>query len=704
MQTMSNYYQTKFDLELREGSHHAFKKTVKILLYQTTPPKLPNQTNKFQHFWQADFVQNISMEQLRHENYRLAFSQYIRYGNINLDLCGHIAQICPESFVMSVRQSGVIHQWNYNDWEKLAEFCHQSPHIELRNFIAVAEKMREQYQQRLQQYNELKAKLNLSQTAAMLYGSLYTYEYLLPEMGQEAVHIPYQIDTECDVNTENLWQAFDKIIEQTPPSRKPITEKYFALLFRNKLMPFLTGEGLIPLLILEYEQYKQMVALRVELDLYQNFVFYSYCYQPETQYSLHDGNLILHSSKEHNPDNFNRKFSILNNYWLWRGGKESMETPYIFRMKPKSGNLGALAKAQGIVLCLQEVFGIYEHISNKQQFDLFESILTITLSQAFYRQSFLDEFNQHRQQGVPARQALFLLSTNGIMSGENRFPISFSEIERKAERMSDWIISGSKTAKKKKMAAILKFWSQDLRHMRKDAYAELPYYQSDDVVIELPHRFGLQNLHTTTVNHFRRLQKNRAELRHETAQMEVQLADLFKKYGWQVWLQHQPSESAVGEIDLIVVADNRVLVVELKSSFIKKTIKEIYEYKYFVLNKAAYQLKRRMEYVQNVWLSENGFSSEQMSVHAWIVDTTLEFDHEKIQGFLKVSLEELLISLNQHTDFQKHLFDFDTIQNNLPLVFSKFIEDIEENQFWQKTLVHFDEMDNDWKHQAQHID
>jgi hypothetical protein len=32
-------------------------------------------------------------------------------------------------------------------------------------------------------------------------------------------------------------------------------------------------------------------------------------------------------------------------------------------------------------------------------------------------------------------------------------------------------------------------------------------------------------------------------------------------------------------------------------------------------------------------------------VHAWIVDTSIECDHQRFNGFLKVSLEEVVISL-----------------------------------------------------------
>ena len=40
-------------------------------------------------------------------------------------------------------------------------------------------------------------------------------------------------------------------------------------------------------------------------------------------------------------------------------------------------------------------------------------------------------------------------------------------------------------------------------------------------------------------------------------------------------------------------------------------------------------------------------------VHAWIVDTSIECDHERFSGFLKISLEELLLALRDDC----HLLD-----------------------------------------------
>ncbi|WP_234395900.1 nuclease-related domain-containing protein [Neisseria wadsworthii] len=691
---MRNYYEKKYQT-LRENNSNALFQIVEILLYQSTPPRVPENSNKFQVFWQSDFISELTSIHLKNENYRIAFAQYVRYGKIDLLLCQTIADICPESFVIAIRKSGIISKIQHESWPIIKELCSTSKKHELHDFISIVEYLQHRYQKLLNTYNALKQKINLGQITIMLYSSLYTYEHLLAESnpGNHQVTIPYQVDSTCPVTIDDLCQAFDAIIRQTSPAKKTITEKSLALLCRNKLMPFLVGEGLTPLLIQEYEQFKQLVALRVELSLYRNFVFNTYSYQEKTEYSLCNEKLRLHTSEKADAcEFFDEKFSIIGAYWRWRGMQECQETPYFLRMdrgKNLKGNLIALSETQAVILRLQEVFGIYEHISNQQHFDLFEAVLSLMLSQQFYRADFISKFTDMQKEGIHPFEALFLLLAEGVMIGENRLPVTFSEKNHKAERMSNWILTSSNSVKKKKAEAILDFWSQNLREMYKGSFQELPYYQIDNIVLSLPHRFAIQNLHTSVINHFRKLNKNRATLLQETSRMEKQLGDLFKKHGWQVFVQHMPESNNVGEIDLIVISDKHVLVIELKSSFIKQSIREIYEYQYFVLKKAAYQLSRKCAYIKNTLLPKLGYSSEQLLLHSWIVDTTLEFDHQYIDGHLKISLEELLIHLNQHSDFMERFFEKENSNNLQEIAFSSLIKDIEQDCFWQNELPRF---------------
>ncbi|KPU88368.1 hypothetical protein APR50_39410 [Variovorax paradoxus] len=71
------------------------------------------------------------------------------------------------------------------------------------------------------------------------------------------------------------------------------------------------------------------------------------------------------------------------------------------------------------------------------------------------------------------------------------------------------------------------------------------------------------------------------------------------------------------------------------------------------LRKAGGQLKRKVDAVMTD-LGAGGtlakdlgsaLPSHPREVHGWIVDTSIENDHQRFGGFLKVSLEEVLIAL-----------------------------------------------------------
>ena len=197
-----------------------------------------------------------------------------------------------------------------------------------------------------------------------------------------------------------------------------------------------------------------------------------------------------------------------------------------------------------------------------------------------------------------------------------------------------------------------------------------------------------KNFNTATINIFRKMYKNRANLKSETDLMEQNLAGLLAKCKGRVYSQYEPLESGIGEIDAIVVSNDKVLVIELKSTYIKSSVKEIYEYGNFVLKKAAYQLSRKSEYVRDTFLPSLGLDSSKFSIHSWIVDTTLEFDHEYIDGFLKVTFEELLIILNGHKQYLSDMLKnddkslLDTSEKSLDAV----IDNIENNKFWLDNL------------------
>jgi hypothetical protein len=108
-----------------------------------------------------------------------------------------------------------------------------------------------------------------------------------------------------------------------------------------------------------------------------------------------------------------------------------------------------------------------------------------------------------------------------------------------------------------------------------------------------------------------------------------------------------------GEVDLIATFDQHLLVIEVKSTFLRRSQRDAWLHATTTLRKAGHQLRRKIDAVSLAIASDNEFRAmlrldEDQApprCHGWIADTSIECDHQRFGGFLKVSVEELLIAL-----------------------------------------------------------
>ena len=121
-------------------------------------------------------------------------------------------------------------------------------------------------------------------------------------------------------------------------------------------------------------------------------------------------------------------------------------------------------------------------------------------------------------------------------------------------------------------------------------------------------------------------------------------------------LNYQPQRTAEydpGEVDLICARDGHILVLEIKSTFIRRSPKDAWIHGTTTLRKAGLQLSRKVEAVAKALIFETGLTSSlgfepnipPPPVLGWIVDTSIEHDHKRFRDYLKVSLEEMIIAL-----------------------------------------------------------
>jgi hypothetical protein len=599
---MKNYYEEKFDSLFTEfDPKKALEKIVEDLLYKSSQPKYFDYKNKFDMFWQSNFIKLLTVDEVRSENYILALSQYIRYTITDKNICINYLKLDIQSFILAVRYSGIILNSEHDSWGILKEISQEFDSEELCGFIQTVTHLQLQYKHRLAVYEDIQNKLNIGQITAMSFSSLYAYEYLVPN--KDFFQLPYQFDPEEKNSAEVVWRAFDEIIKTSRKNTKKLTEKSLALALKFKMIPFLLGEGMTSELQLQYDLFKKLVAIKVELINYKRNVLESFSFDFTVKYILKNESLS-YLNQRNVKDNWLEKHSLLLNYWLIVGSQRLFDSDYIYRILPTGDNLEAnaiaLSKAFGVKEQLKQIYGIEYLKVDNVHLDLFDVMMTLSLSQAHYLKDHIHKFEQFLSDSNFNLEALSKLMMHGFIIGENRMPMTFALENDKSKKMSSWITEGSNNQKLKQMKKILKFWSFDLYDENdQSTYMQKPFYRIDDFIFQFPWLTAFQSLNTAMINYVRKLHKNRLELKSETDQIELNLAEKLDRIGFQVFCQYVPSEGNAGEIDLIAMYDNHVIVAEVKSTYIRSSIQEIYEYKKFVLNKASYQLDNKVEYIKS---------------------------------------------------------------------------------------------------------
>ena len=145
-----------------------------------------------------------------------------------------------------------------------------------------------------------------------------------------------------------------------------------------------------------------------------------------------------------------------------------------------------------------------------------------------------------------------------------------------------------------------------------------------------------------------------------TQRIEGNLTELFRERGFKVLPNWQPpaEHREAGEVDLIAARDGHLFVLEVKSTFLRRSQRDAWLHASTTLRRAGRQLARKLDVVTRAVTQEGSLraglgidpSWRLAACHAWIVDTSIERDHMHFSGFLKISVEELLIALRDDAD------------------------------------------------------
>lgn len=352
----------------------------------------------------------------------------------------------------------------------------------------------------------------------------------------------------------------------------------------------------------------------------------------------------------------------------------------------------------------------HEHLVREEIEGLHHVLLASELTSVFFQSQFIQPFQDYlRESGVLAH-ALGRLAMDGLLSGENRFPMAWSEEGEKIRRIKGWTVSeehplGSTDSAK----AILKFWTSDLKALSQQLKQqpgmptprlyEQPFYKVGRYSFQFPWVGAQQNNLTAAINNLRRVNARRADAQVETRRVELTLAESLRQRGFAVEVGYQPpiaEEGDAGEVDLICQRDGVLLLMEVKSGYIRSTTHEVWLHRTSTLRKAAWQLRRKRTAVARALVADQdlrfrlGYSGQctETDLRAWIVDTSIELDGQSVDGFRVLSREALEVVLRDEKQLLRPVDQFDDEQGRCSLfpdgfTAGRFIAVVESDELWR---------------------
>ena len=401
-----------------------------------------------------------------------------------------------------------------------------------------------------------------------------------------------------------------------------------------------------------------------------------FCFNPECRYQLKPGESVIYNQSEVGAVRWQRtgrKSDLLWHYWMNRAVQAFVDSGLAEQIigLPENHELNQLAyiKARRSELQLQQIYGLGDWLSlgDGIQVQLHHVLLASELTSVFFQSQFIQPFQGYLHESGVLAHALGRLAMDGLLSGENRFPMTWSEEEEKIRRIKGWTVSeehpkGSADSAK----AILKFWTSDLKALSQQLkhppgmpaprLYEQPFYKIGRYSFQFPSVGAQQNNLTAAINNLRRVNARRANVQAETQRVELALAESLRQRGFAVEVGYRPpvsEEDDAGEVDLICHLDGVVLLLEVKSGYIRSTTHEVWLHRTNTLRKAAWQLRRKQVAVLSALMADQelrarlGYHGQEpeADIRAWIVDTSIELDGQSVDGFRVVSREALEVIL-----------------------------------------------------------
>lgn len=633
------------------------------------------QSDRDHEFWSAAFLAELPTEIWSTDVMILALSRYLDQERVSApQLIASIARSQPSAICRAIRYARMVYQPKVARLTELREITTYSP--EIHEQCLIIDIFLDAHSVRQAEIDKWQHALaGLSPFELLIYASLFAFEHLIPGRFSS---------TEQNIEDEGTWYALTDLIawklKTSTDTKISLSEKKIGLSMAEHLAPFLfPGRSGMPPRFDLINAFNALLAAQVEMNEFISRSVDAHSYDDAVRFVRRGERLEIENadpSIRARWERDGRRMLLCHGYWFYRAIEEfassEIANHQIGTPENHEANQLAYIRALRTRLELEEVYGINDAVllESGERVNLFQALLSLELTSAFFQRDFLAKFVALHAKSGSSLAALSELALQGLMEGiQNRFPLTWSEREQKIRSIVGWTVCDKSPKGSLPMAAsILDFWTNDwlalasrLRGNTSGLIPEIlerPFLKLGGYFVQLPWVTGLQNNSTAAINNLRRLGARRGEAQEETHRIESSLGKLFESRGFKVIQGFHPDSEAyseVGEIDLICARDGIVLVIEVKSSFRRRSQREAWLHGKTTLRKAGQQLRRKVEAVSRMLAAESGGAAlgltNPYAVKGIIADTSIEHDHERFNGFLKVTVEEILIALRDDRKF-----------------------------------------------------
>lgn len=649
-----------------------------------------SQRERDRQFWSLVFWRVCSPEIWDTHNFELALTRYMGQEAVAApDLFNLISQSKPEVVHRAARHSRLVLNPTSPRRTELEAAASLSPVIhELCQVFLVFEK---EHIERQGLLRYLQTTFDDASPFDLLFlSSLYAFKRLIPK----SLGVPGAEGSHSD---QVVWDAVNDLLiwklRTCPEAALRLDDQKIGSSLAAYMRPLLFGDAGEEEALHEFSRFESLMVAQIKLNEFESRSADAFSYDDGIQFVREGTRLEIQeitAAARRKWETDGHKLELLHGYWFYRALDEFAQSEdaglQIGTAENHEANQLAFISALRAKLQLREVYGVSEQttLDSGTKVPVFQTMLGLELMSAHFLKDHLVRYTTLLAAKGDWRLALRALAFEGLLNGmQIRLPLTWSDRDAKIKHITGWTVSPDLPAGSARTAsAILDFWSFDMQEVAtrlradqsgpKPTLNERPVLKFSSTYVQLPWIVGLQNRSTAVINNLRRLGADRVERKVETQVIEENLASLLRSRGFCVVLNWNPPEPwrDAGEVDVIAARDGHLFVLEVKSTFVRRSMRDAWLHATSTLRKAGRQVEKKLQAVCAAM--ESSLLTEQLGmdmpaitsqIHGWIVDTSIECDHELFHGYLKVSLEEVLIALRDDAQLRS---DSDGLLGNTP--------------------------------------